>query len=103
MRQAHIFVNKTFAAILIEHEINKKYEVTYTNGYNGNPISLTLPVRAQPYFFSFFPPFLEGLLPEGLQLEALLRQKKIDANDYFSQLVAVGNDLVGAISVKEIN
>jgi serine/threonine-protein kinase HipA len=31
-----------------------------------------------------FPPFLEGLLPEGYNLEALLRALKIDRNDHFS-------------------
>jgi HipA-like protein len=27
---------------------------------------------------------------------------KIDGNDYFSQLIAVGDDMVGAVTVKEI-
>jgi serine/threonine-protein kinase HipA len=41
------------------------------------------------------------VLPEGVMLEALLKQRKIDRNDLFGQLVAVGEDLVGAVSVKE--
>ena len=28
--------------------------------------------------------------------------KKIDKNDYFSQLISTGNDLVGAVTVKEL-
>ena len=34
-------------------------------------------------------------------LEGLLKQIKIDKNDYFGQLLAVGGDLVGAVTVKE--
>jgi serine/threonine-protein kinase HipA len=37
----------------------------------------------------------------GHQLEGLLKTRKIDLNDLFSQLVAVGDDMVGNISVKE--
>jgi serine/threonine-protein kinase HipA len=33
-------------------------------------------------------------------LEGLLRIAKIDQKDYFSQLIATGNDLVGAVTVK---
>jgi len=36
-------------------------------------------------------------------LEGLLKIKKIDKNDYFSQLMAVGEDMVGAVTVKEIS
>jgi serine/threonine-protein kinase HipA len=42
---------------------------------------------------------LKGL-PEGVMLEGLLRIVKIDKKDYFSQLIATGNDLVGAVTVK---
>jgi serine/threonine-protein kinase HipA len=35
-------------------------------------------------------------------LEALLRIRKIDRDDLFGQLVAVGADLVGAATVREI-
>jgi serine/threonine-protein kinase HipA len=58
-----------------------------------------MPIRNEPYLFPGFPPFFDGLLPEGVQLESLLRRKKIDKNDYFSQLVAVGADMVGSVTV----
>jgi serine/threonine-protein kinase HipA len=35
-------------------------------------------------------------------LDGMLRQLKIDRNDLFSQLVAVGKDMVGAVTVEEI-
>jgi serine/threonine-protein kinase HipA len=44
---------------------------------------------------------LEGLLPEGPQLEAILRRHKIDRGDCFGQLMAVGKDVVGSLTVEE--
>ena len=73
----------------------------YLVGYQAFPVSLTLPVRAEPYHFDSFPPVFEGLLPEGPQLESLLRLHKIDRNDAFRQLVTVGADLVGSLTVAE--
>ena len=34
-------------------------------------------------------------------LDGLLRQRKIDRDDLFGQLVAVGEDVVGAVTVFE--
>jgi serine/threonine-protein kinase HipA len=90
------------AGILEEQERGKLYKFCYFQEYAGPPISLTMPSSAREYSFAGFPPFFEGLLPEGAQLEGLLRQRKIDRNDLFSQLTAVGNDLVGAVTVREI-
>jgi serine/threonine-protein kinase HipA len=62
-----------------------------------------MPVRREPYCYNTFPPFFDGLLPEGIQLDGLLRSNKIDKQDYFSQLFAVGGDLVGAITILPAN
>ena len=72
---------------------------TYEDGYKGAPVSLVLPLRKESYMFEEFPPAFEGLLPEGPQLEALLKKHKIDRRDAFTQLVMVGKDLVGSLSV----
>jgi serine/threonine-protein kinase HipA len=101
MRKARIVLHGIPAGTLEEHAMGKQYAFRYFQDYSGPPISLTLPLRKEEYMFDSFPPFFEGLLPEGVQLEALLRQNKIDRHDLFSQLVAVGNDLVGATTVQE--
>ena len=46
--------------------------------------------RRNPTSSITFPPPFEGLLPEGAQLEALLRNHKIDRDDAFGKLVVVG-------------
>jgi serine/threonine-protein kinase HipA len=101
MRQADVFVNGILAGMLQEIERGKEYVFRYADGYQGNPISLTMPVSQREIRFDRFPPFFDGVLPEGAMLDGLLRQRKIDKDDYFSQLLAVGKDLVGAVTVEE--
>jgi serine/threonine-protein kinase HipA len=102
MRTARIFVNEIAAATLEELTENK-YRVTYDTEYRGAPISLTMPIKNLVYDFNQFPPFFEGLLPEGGMLEALLRKYKLDRNDYLGQILKVGRDVVGAVTIKEIS
>jgi serine/threonine-protein kinase HipA len=101
MRKALIRINSLASGILEKTE-NGKYRFTYQPGYVGQPVSLSMPVLKTVYEYDRFPPFFEGLLPEGAMLEALLKKYKIDRNDYFSQLIQVGNDVVGAVSIEEI-
>ncbi|MFQ6617001.1 MAG: HipA N-terminal domain-containing protein [Fidelibacterota bacterium] len=101
MRRANVFVHGVPAGVLEEHERGRDYIFRYAEGYKGEPVSLTMPVDKHEYRFDRFPPFFEGLLPEGVMLEGLLRQGKIDRDDLFSQLVTVGQDLVGATTVVE--
>jgi serine/threonine-protein kinase HipA len=35
-------------------------------------------------------------------LEALMRFAKIDKDDFFTQLITVGRDMVGAVTVEEM-
>jgi serine/threonine-protein kinase HipA len=98
MRTAAVYVNNLLAGYLKETE--KQFVFEYQEGYTGHPVSLTMPVAKQKFLFDVFPTFFDGLLPEGQQLDGLLRQQKLDRTDYFGQLLAVGNDLVGAVTVQ---
>lgn len=102
MRKADLFMHNLHAGILEELTARQAFRFTYDASYDGPPVSLTAPVRHEPYEYDALPPFLEGLLPEGYNLEALLRALKIDRHDHFSQLLAVGTDMVGAITVREV-
>jgi serine/threonine-protein kinase HipA len=81
----------------------REFRFEYVAGYKGRPVSLMMPVRAAPYEFDKFPPFFEGLLPEGRQLEALLRTEKLHRNDLMGQLLAVGEDVVGSVQIIKVN
>jgi serine/threonine-protein kinase HipA len=102
MRRAKVYVKGIEAGTLTEVEKGKEYLFEYLEDYKGLEVSRTMPVKAKSLRFDRFPPFFDGLLPEGIQLEGLLKIKKIDKNDYFSQLMAVGEDMVGVVTVKEI-
>lgn len=100
MRKAEIYQQGEFAGTLEEIDRNH-YRFAYTPGYDGEPISLALRVRERAYEFDKFPSVFEGLLPEGVQLEALLRKYKVDKGDMFQQLLIVGEDVVGSLTVRE--
>lgn len=85
---------------LSEIEKRKRYSFEYLDSYQGDPLSLTWPLSQRTYVFEGFPAFFDGLLPEGPQLHALLKQQKLDEDDYFGQLLAVGKNLVGAVSLE---
>ena len=101
MRRAYVMVNGVTAGILEITDTNT-YRFSYDTTYHGPPVSLTMPISQQIYEYTKFPPFFEGLLPEGIMLEALLRTHKLDKNDYFGQLLQVGKDVVGATTIEEI-
>jgi len=100
VRRAKVYMMGEPAGLL-EETAQGQYIFCYLEFYNGPPVSLTMPLVCREYSFDGFPPFLEGLLPEGVMLEGLLRQLKIDRTDAFAQLVAVGADMVGAVTVTE--
>ncbi len=100
MRKALIKIHNIRAGIFVE-ESHERYVFQYDEGYEGPPVSLTMPVRTEAYEYKSFPPFFDGLLPEGIQLEGLLKKYKIDQNDYFQQLLVTGLDLVGAVTLEK--
>ena len=98
MRKAKVFFDSRFAGILSED--NGRYIFEYNKDYKGSSISRTMLREKEKFEFDEFPPFFDGLLPEGVNLEAFLRRTKIDRRDYFNQLLAAGQDLVGAVTVE---
>lgn len=100
MKKAKVFANKIFAGYLVEWKKNDRYEFSYLDGYCGPSISLTMPLTQRKYEFDRFPPFFAGFLPEGFMLDSLLKKAKIDRDDRFEQLIRVGKELVGNITVE---
>ena len=98
--RARVSVMDTAAGLLEKHEAGR-FVFRYLETYSGPPVSLSMPVARREYSFDCFPPFFEGLLPEGMMLEGLLHQQKLDRDDLFGQLLAVGEEMVGAVTVVE--
>ena len=99
MKSAHIFQKNQLAGLL-EARDDGSYRFTYNGGYRGEPVSLTMPTSQPVWEFPRLPAPFEGLLPEGMQLDALLRIRKLDSHDLFGQLLAVGQDVVGSLRIE---
>ena len=89
MREAEVSMHGIPAGILVEIEAGKKYRFAYFEKYAGPAIALTMPVGEKEFVFDRFPPFFDGLLPEGLLLEGLLKLRK--ANTGGLHTVSIGN------------
>ncbi len=100
MRKANVFVNDVLAGELQELVQGKHYRFEYLKDYTGPSVSLEMPTEQLTYDYDRFPPFFEGLLPEGIMLEGLLRQTKLDRDDLMGQLIAVGKNLVGNVTIE---
>ena len=99
MKKACVYFNGRPAGSLTQEE--EHYIFEYLTEYKGPSISRSMPRDKKRFEFHDFPPFFDGLLLEGVNLEAFLKKTKIDRHDYFAQLLAVGQDLVGAVTVGE--
>lgn len=101
MRIARVYVDGKPAGRLVEYKQGSHYRFCYDASYKGASVSLEMPTTQLEYIYDKFPAFFEGLLPEGIMLEGLLRIAKIDRDDFMSQLIAVGHDLVGNVTVED--
>ena len=101
-RKAKVLFKNELAGMIEETE--NGYRFTYNGEFAKNkiPISVSLPLRAEPYesktLFSFF----EGLLPEGWYMDLVSSKLKIDKNDHFGLLLATCQDTIGAVSIEAI-
>lgn len=62
------------------------------------PLSVTMPLRADPYPSDVISPWLANLLPEEEQLQVLTRSLGIDQADVLAVLAEIGGDTAGALS-----
>lgn len=102
MKLARIYQQSQLAGHL-EARDDGSYCFTYDPAFHGEPVSLTMPTSQRIWEFPSFPAPFEGLLPEGIQLDALLRLRKLDRHDLFGQLLAVGNDVVGSLRIEAVS
>jgi len=101
MRKGKVFYKDLFAGIISEEESGYifTYEKEYLKLKEAKPISLTLPMKSQPYENSFMFPFFDGLIPEGWLLHIAEKNWKIDQRDRMGLLLAFCKDCIGAVSV----
>jgi HipA-like protein len=75
------------------------YDAAWLESPDAVAVSLTLPLRGEPYETRGLHPFFENLLPEGWLLEMATSKLKIAKDDAFGLLLATCADCVGAAEV----
>ncbi len=104
MRQGRVFCNGTFAGIITEDE--QGYTFVYDEAYLALPdaqaVSLTLPLRQEPYINNVMFSFFDGLIPEGWMLNIAERNWKINRRDRMGLLLTCCRDCIGNISIVPI-
>ena len=102
-RTASIFVNENYAGRLSETDAG--YEFSYDTAYLASsdtaPVSLTLPLRTEPYTSTTLFPFFDGLIPEGWLLNVVTHNWKIDQSDRFGLLLIACKDCIGNVSIRQ--
>jgi serine/threonine-protein kinase HipA len=76
-----------------------RYDDAWVATPDAVPVSVTLPVRQEPYVTDGLHPFFENLLPEGWLLELATKKLKISKDDAFGLLLATCADCVGAVEI----
>ena len=76
-----------------------QYDAAYLSLAEAQPISLTLPLRAEAFESPVLFPFFDGLIPEGWLLDVALRNTDISILDRMSLLLLCCKDCIGAVSV----
>lgn len=101
-RSGKVFFQNHYAGIIEETDVG--YRFTYDNVYLGltgaRPLSVTLPLRPEPYFSKTLHPFFDGLIPEGWLLSIAVKNWKLNEWDRMGLLLTVCRDCIGAVSVE---
>ena len=101
MKRALIYLYDRLAGRLTEDEngFTFEYDKVYLASAGAEAVSLTLPLRAEPFHDTVLFPFFDGLIPEGWLLDIAERSWKINQRDRMSLLLACCKDCIGAVSV----
>jgi len=103
LRKAQVFFDKDLAGYISETKDGYIFEYNKEFLKNKTPISISLPLREEPYeskeLFSFF----KGLLPEGWYLDIVTATQKVDREDSFGVLLCTtSGDTIGAVTVRKL-
>lgn len=102
MRRAEVYFKDFLAGFLTDFDDH--YEFQYTIDYlnKGFPISVTLPLQKEAFISKQLFPFFDGLIVEGWLLNVAKDNWKINPNDRMGLLLLLGEDTIGAVSIKEV-
>ncbi len=102
-RKAQVFYNKDLAGYITETKEGYIFEYNKEFLKKNIPISISLPLRQEPYVSKELFSFFKGLLPEGWYLDIVTATQKVDRLDLFGLLLCTTNvDTIGAVTVRKM-
>jgi serine/threonine-protein kinase HipA len=104
-RSGKVYFKDRFAGVIEETDAGYlfTYDTSYLSGPDAHPLSVTLPLRTDPYLSKTLHPFFDGLIPEGWLLSIVVKNWKLNARDRMGLLLTVCRDCIGAVSVEGTN
>ncbi|MCI7321883.1 MAG: HipA N-terminal domain-containing protein [Lachnospiraceae bacterium] len=101
-RKGYVYIQNHYAGIISETEDGYRfcYDEAYLTKKDAVAVSLTLPLRQEPYEASIFFPFFDGLIPEGWLLGVVSRNWKINQTDRFGLLLLACKDCIGDVCIR---
>jgi serine/threonine-protein kinase HipA len=84
--------------VAADGSLSLRYEDRWLQTAGAFPLSVTMPLRAEPYPSDVLSPWLANLLPEEEQLQVLTRSLGLDQADVLAVLAEIGGDTAGALS-----
>ena len=105
MRKGRVYCNGIPAGIITESERGYifVYDESYLNMPEAQPVSLTLPLRKEPFENNVMFSFFDGLIPEGWMLNIAERNWKINRRDRMALLLTCCRDCIGNVGVVPIS
>ncbi|WP_299979465.1 type II toxin-antitoxin system HipA family toxin [Desulfobacula sp.] len=100
----NVFVNQLKAGELWLDQQRRfcfQYDKSWINSPDSCRLSISLPLREDPYLNDDSYSYFTNLLPEGEILNVLSRKLQIPVSNQFELLKAVGGDCAGAVSLFE--
>lgn len=103
-RSGYVYVEDRYVGLLSETEDGYRfaYDEKYLNCENAQAVSLTLPLRAEPYESNTLFSFFDGLIPEGWLLNVVTHNWKLDRKDRFGLLLVACRDTIGNVTIREV-
>lgn len=96
-----VYLHDTLAGQLSQNQ-NGELSFSYGADYltkNYQPLSVSMPLREQPYDHNISRPFFSGLLPDDTVRHKLARFLGVSEKNPFALLEAIGGECAGALSL----
>lgn len=89
--------------VAADGSLSLRYAERWLQTTGAFPLSVSMPLRADPYPSDVISPWLANLLPEEEQLQVLTRSLGLDKADVLAVLSEIGGDTAGALSFGTAN